>query len=110
MLQIVISAGPTTPVMAAGKHGASAVTVLPNVRLATLFGKGRESFSLMLPEVVLLAVKLPTAFPLIALSSTMPVTAVTPRLLPVITPVDICVTEPVVVVKRTVLAAPAVSA
>src|SRR5438128_1741364 len=97
-----MSAGPVRPVTAAGKQGASAATVLPSVRFATL------SRSLMAPEVVSLAVKLPTA--LTAVSRPMPVAATAPRLPPVTTPVANWVTEPVVEVKRTVLAAPAVSA
>src|SRR6266446_1985360 len=36
VLQMVTSAGPVTPVTAAGKQGASAVTVLPSVSVATL--------------------------------------------------------------------------
>ena len=79
MLQMVMSAGPVTPVTATGKHGASAATVLPSVSVATL------SRNLIAPEVVSLAVKLPAA--LTAVSRLMPVTATTPRLAAVMTPV-----------------------
>src|SRR2546425_447738 len=83
---MVTSAGPVTPVTAAGKQGASAAAVLPSVRLATL------SRNLTAPEVVSLAVKLPTT--LTAVSRPMPVAATTPRLLAVITPLASCRSEP----------------
>src|SRR2546428_591060 len=97
-----MSAGPMTPVTAAGKQGASAATVLPSVRLATL------SRSLMAPEAVSLAVKLPTA--LTAGSEASPVGKATTKRRPAKHPKDNRVTEPLVEVKRTVLAAPAVRA
>src|SRR5438132_14290603 len=97
---MVTSAWPVTPVTAAGKQGASAVTVLPRVKFATL------SRNLTAPEVVSLAAKLPAT--LAAVSRPMPVAATTPRLLAVIAPVANCVLETAVEVRRTVFAAPGV--
>src|SRR5207249_343682 len=94
--------GPDTPATAAGKQGASAPTV-PIVSVAVL------SRNLMAPDAASTAANV-VLTRLTAASSKMPVAAETPRLAPLITPATDCVTEPVVDVRRTVLAAPAVAA
>src|SRR5438445_343902 len=103
MLQMLMSAGPTTPVIAVGKHGASAVTLSPRVRFGAL------SRNTMDPEVVSLAVKLLTELPWSPPGRKIPMAATTPKLLPTIelNPAAASLTEPLVEVKRTVLAEPA---